>query len=203
MNFNPKEWFSNYLKKKKPLSIFIDVVFIVLVVLLIIPGTRTTVGAFFIRMTSFPPSTIEKSEQITLGKNSKNWTLKDMQGNLVTFSELNQKPVFVNIWATWCPPCVAELPGIQEIANEYKNEVSFVLVTNENIETVRAFLKKHQYEDLPVYFSTETPLEFSSNSIPATFIVSRDGRIVVNKKGAARWNTGTTKNLLDELIIEQ
>lgn len=202
MKFNPKEWFLNYLKKKKPLSIFIDALFIILVVLLIIPGTRTTVGAFFIRMTSFPPSTIEKSEQLSLGNNVNDWILYDLQGTPVRFSELNQKPVFVNIWATWCPPCIAEIPGIEEIYKEYKNKVSFILVTNEDIETVKAFLKKNNYEELPVYFAKSTPLEFSSNSIPATFIVSRDGRIVVNKKGAARWNTSTTKNLLDELIIE-
>lgn len=202
MKFSPKDWFLNYLKKKKPLSIFIDVVFIVLVVLLIIPGTRTTVGAFFIRMTSFPPSTIEKSEQLKLGNNVKDWTLFDLQGKQVKFSELNQKPVFVNIWATWCPPCVAEIPGIEEIYNEYKNDVSFILVTNEDEETVKRFLKKNNYEEMPIYFAASTPLEFSSNSIPATFIVSRDGRIAVNKKGAARWNTSTTRNLLDELINE-
>lgn len=192
----------NYLKKKKPLSIFIDALFVILVVLLIIPGTRTTVGAFFIRMTSFPPSTIEKSDQLRIGNNVNDWLLYDSQGNEVKFSELNKKPVFINIWATWCPPCVAEIPGIEEIYHEYKNEVSFVLLTNEDVETVNRFLKKNNYQELPVYFASNTPLEFSSNSIPATFIVSRDGRIAVNKKGAARWNTSTTKNLLDELINE-
>jgi thiol-disulfide isomerase/thioredoxin len=202
MTFSPKGWFLNYLKKKKPISIFIDALFIILVVLLIIPGTRTTVGAFFIRMTSFPPSTIEKSEQLRLGNNVNDWTLYNLQGSKAKFSELNKKPVFINIWATWCPPCVAEIPGIEEIYQEYKNEVSFILLTNEDVETVKRFLKKNNYEGMPVYFAANTPLEFSSNSIPATFIVSRDGRIVVNKKGAARWNTSTTKNLLDELINE-
>ena len=96
MKFSPKDWFLNYLKKKKPLSIFIDALFIILVILLIIPGTRTTVGAFFIRLTSFPPSTIEKSEQLTLGNKVKEWALYDLQGNIVKFSELNQKPVFIN-----------------------------------------------------------------------------------------------------------
>ena len=202
MKFNPKEWFLNYLKKKKPLSIFFDVLFVILIALLIIPGTRTTVGAFFIRMTSFPPSTIEKNEQLSLGNNANNWTLYDLQGNVVKFSELNKKPVFVNIWATWCPPCIAEIPGIEEIYHEYKKEVNFIMVTNEDPGTVKQFLEKRNYEDLPVYFASGTPVEFSSNSIPATFVVSRDGKIAVNKKGAARWNTGTTKNLLDELIKE-
>lgn len=202
MKFSPKDWFLNYVKKKKPFSIFIDVVFIVLLVLLIIPGTRTTVGAFFIRMTSFPPSTIEKNEQLALSKSADDWTLFDLQGKQVTFSELNQKPVFVNIWATWCPPCVAEIPGIEEIYNEYKNEVSFMLVTNEEVETVKRFLKKNDFEKLPVYFAANTPLEFSSRSIPATFIISKAGKIAVNKKGAARWNTSTTRNLLNELINE-
>jgi thiol-disulfide isomerase/thioredoxin len=202
MKFSPKEWFLNYLKKKKPLSIFFDAIFIVLVVLLIIPGTRTTVGAFFIRMTSFPPSTIETDEQVKVRDDVNGWKLYDLQGKQLTYADFNQKPVFINIWATWCPPCIAELPGIKEIEEEYKNEVNFILITNESVETVTAFLKKNNYENLPVYFASEIPLEFSSNSIPATFIVSRSGRIVVNKKGAARWNTSTTKNLLDKLIID-
>jgi thiol-disulfide isomerase/thioredoxin len=202
MKLSPKEWFLNYVKKKKPLSIFFDALFVILIVLLIIPGTRTTVGAFFIRITSFPPSIVDDSDQISLGNNVKNWTLYDLQGNEVKFSDLNQKPVFVNIWATWCPPCIAEIPGIEEIYKEYKNDVNFVLVTNEDTETVKKFLAKHKYEDLPVFFASNTPVEFASNSIPATFIVSHTGKIAVNKKGAARWNTSTTKNLLEELIKE-
>jgi len=202
MKFNPKEWFLNYLKKKKPLSIFIDVLFVILIVLLVVPGTRTSVGSLFIRLTSFPPSTIDEGERLALGNSAKNWTIYNLQGEAVQFADLNQKPVFVNIWATWCPPCIAEIPGIEEIYHEFKNDVSFVLVTNENVETVKQFLKKNKYENMPVYFASNTPLEFSSNSIPATFIVSRSGKIAVNKKGAARWNTSTTRNLLDELIKE-
>lgn len=202
MNFSIKNWFQNYFKKKKPLSIFIDVAFIILILLLVIPGTRTTVGSFFIRLTSFPPSALDKNEQVLIGNSARNWTVYDFSGNQVNFSDLNSKPVFINFWATWCPPCVAELPGIQEIYEQYKERVNFILVTNEDEEIVKTFLKNHQYENMPVYFAANTPVEFSTNSIPASFVLSRDGRIVLSKKGAARWNTGSTSDLLDQLINE-
>jgi len=145
---------------------------------------------------------LDKHEQYYISNASKSWNLYDMQGNVVQFSELNRKPVFVNVWATWCPPCVAELPGIEEVFEEYNDKVSFILVTNEDKETVKKFLERKQMQNLPVYFAETVPVEFSSNSIPATFVVARDGKIVVNKKGAARWNTGTTRELFDQLIKE-
>lgn len=202
MTLNPKKLVSNYFKKKKPLGIITDVIFVVLIVLFIIPATRKEMSSFFIRLTSFPPSTLDSDEQFTVDTKTLNWQLYDLQGNKTSFKALNDKPVFLNIWATWCPPCIAELPSIQELHEDYGDKVNFILISDEIPGKVQSFATEHQYNELPFYLSSSVPIHFSTNSIPATFIVSKDGRVLVNKKGAARWNSGTVRDLLDKLINE-
>ena len=202
MTFNPKKLLSNYFKKKKAFGIITDILFVVIVLLLIIPATRKDTSAFFIRMISFPPSTLDANEQFTLNEQTMNWVVYDLQGNKISFEDLNDKPVFLNIWATWCPPCIAELPSIQELYEDYGDKVNFVLITSEDIQKVQKFAAEHEYNELPFYLSSSVPQNFSTNSIPATFIISKNGRVVVNKNGAARWNSGTSRDLLDKLINE-
>lgn len=199
MAFNIRNWFSNYLKKKKPITIFFDVLFVILVILMLIPATRKELSSFLIRATSFAPSTLDSDEQYTIDNQALSWQLYDYNGNSVRFEELNDKPVFLNIWATWCPPCIAELPGILELYNDSKESANFILVSNESPEDVKAFAEKNGYTDLPFYFARSTPAAFSSQSIPITFLVSKDGRVVLKKKGAARWNSDKTKQILKQL----
>ncbi len=190
----------NYLKKKKPLSIFFDIVFVVLIVLLIYPDTRKDVAAFFIRLTSLPPSSLDSDEQFTVSKQSEQWKVYDLQMQPETLESLNEKPVFINIWATWCPPCIAELPAILELYAEYGDKVNFVLATNESPEKVKAFLIKNKYDKTPFYLYGNLPVEFQTESIPTTYILSKNGKVVLVKKGAARWNSGKIKKLLDSLL---
>ncbi len=199
MAFDLKKSVTNYFKKKKPLSIFFDALFVLIILLLLIPGTRKETAAFFIRWTSFPASTLDKDEQYQVSREAGNWQLFDMNGKQVSFDELNQKPVFLNIWATWCPPCIAEIPGISDLHEDFANGVNFVLISNENPEVIKAFLEKNNYADLPVYYASYIPRDFSSQSIPATFVVDRKGTVVLKKLGAARWNSGKTRKLLDQL----
>lgn len=200
MKFDLKRRLQNYVSKKKWYSIVSDVVFIVLVVLLIIPGTRADVASLFIKITSFAPSKLDADEQFTISDKTKEWLLYDMNGEPVRFDELNDKPVFLNLWATWCPPCIAELPGIQDLYQEYGDKVNFVLVSDETRAEVRAFAKKRDYKDLPFYKNNTVPYDFYSQSIPTTFIIDRNGKVILSKKGVAKWNSGKIEDLLDELI---
>ncbi len=193
-------FFCNYLKKKKPLSIFFDVVFVVILVLLINPGTRKDVAAFFIRLTSLPPSTLDADEQFTMSSQSEQWNVYDLSLHPVSLQQLNNKPVFVNIWATWCPPCIAELPSILDVYETYGDRVNFILVSSEGSEKVKSFLAKNKYTEAPFYLYDRLPVEFQTESIPTTFILDKNGKVVLKKKGAARWNTGKIKKLLDELL---
>lgn len=195
-----KRYITNYIKKKKWYSILSDVVFIVFVALLIIPSTRTDVASFFIRLTSLPPSTLDVDEQINISNESKNWTVFDMNGDPVSLASLNSKPIFLNFWATWCPPCIAELPSIKELHGMYGDDVNFVLVSNESRAKVRAFVADRNMESLPFYQNKATPQEFARQSIPTTFIIDRNGKIVLSKEGVAKWNSGKVEKLLERLI---
>ena len=200
MAFEPKKLVSNYFKKKKPLSIFFDAVFVILILLLLIPATRKETAAFFIRWTSLPAGQLDEEEAYNIGADTRLWKIYDSQGNYHEFSELNDKPVFLNFWATWCPPCVGEMPSIQELYDTYGDEVNFVLVTNEIPEVVTNFMEQNDYQNLPVYFAMQAPPAFASQALPTTFIIGKDGKVWVKKKGAARWNSGKTKSLLEQLI---
>jgi len=200
MAFSPSNYLKNYFKKKKPFTIATDILFIVFIILLIIPGTRKEVSSWLVRLTALPPSELSAESQFKISKEARNWQLYDMEGNVVTLDEMLDKPVFLNFWATWCPPCIGELPGIKDLYNTYKDKVRFVLVTNEQPGQVSKFAAEHDYRKLPFYIGRGTPSDFYSESIPTTFVIDKDGTVVISKKGAARWNSGRMEKLLDELL---
>ena len=202
MDFNLRNWFSNYLKKKSRLSIFFDALFVILVILMLIPSTRKELSSFIIRTTSLPPSTLDNDQKYKINTQALSWQLFDYEGNVYRFEDLNNKPVFLNIWATWCPPCIAELPGILELYRGNAETANFILVSNESPETVKAFAAEHGYTDLPFYYARSTPADFESQSIPTTFIISKSGQVILKKKGAARWNSDKTKQILKQLNSE-
>ena len=80
------------------------------------------------------------------------------------------------------------------------SDVNFILVSNEEPEKVKAFAVKHGYQDLPLFINRNTPSEFASKSIPATFVINKKGDVVVNKKGAARWNSGTMQEIFNQML---
>ena len=176
---------------KKSIS---NIVFVVIIGLLLYPPTKV----YFIRLISFSPSTIkvDKREQLT----SYNWNLKGLNTASIHFNQVKNKVVFVSFWATWCPPCRAEMLSIQELYNDYNNKVEFVFVSNEDWSVVSDFYRKNGYE-LPTYNSlNKRPEEFNSETIPATFIVDKKGAIAMMKKGPANWNSTKVRDLLNSLL---
>ncbi|MCL6267903.1 TlpA family protein disulfide reductase [Flagellimonas myxillae] len=130
------------------------------------------------------------------------WDLVDLDGNPFNFENTKGKVVLINFWATWCPPCVAELPSLDRLHTKYKDKVFFAFVANDEKGKVRSFLTKREYE-LPVYFETsKTPDLLVSRSIPATYILSKSGKVAVREIGAVKWDSQSTKALLDELLAE-
>lgn len=146
------------------------------------------------------PGTVNKNEQAVL--EDYHWDLVDREGNKMNLISHKGKVVLINVWATWCPPCVAELPGFADLYKDYGDKVVFAFVANDDEDKVSAFLDKKEY-DLPVYFQASyTPKVLASNSIPVTYILDKEGNIVVNKTGAANWNSDKTRALLDNLLAE-
>lgn len=168
---------------------------IIVVALFIFPSSRVWIT----RQLTFSPS-IEKSER-RVDIDSYNWNLKGLNTQSVNFESFKGKVVFVNFWATWCPPCKAEMPMIQSLYDDYKDKIEFVFITNEPWNLVEKFYTKYNY-NLPSYNSLSAPPEkFSeTNSIPASYLIDKKGTIMVSKVGAANWNSDKIRKLLDKLI---
>ncbi|MGV6846164.1 MAG: TlpA family protein disulfide reductase [Lutibacter sp.] len=172
-----------------------NLVFYLIIGMLIYSPTRI----WFLRQLAFSPS-IEKVEN-QQSIQSYNWDLKGLNTPDINLQSYKGKVVFVNFWATWCPPCRAELPMIQKMVDEFKNKVVFIFVTNENWQTVSTFFNKNGY-NFPVYNSVSNPPQvfIESNSIPQSFLINKQGKIVIKKIGAADWGSAKTKELIQKIL---
>ncbi len=143
---------------------------------------------------------IDKTDRVKL--NSYDWKLMDVSSSELSFEQFKGKVIVVNFWATWCPPCIAEMPAFEKLYQDYKNDVIFLFVANDDPKKVKKFIADKNYSH-PVYYQlTEAPKELQSNSLPTTYIINKQGEIVVDKTGAADWNSGKVRDLLDSLIKE-
>jgi len=130
------------------------------------------------------------------------WDLVDANGREFNFKNAKGNVVLVNFWATWCPPCVAEMPSLQNLYDDFGDKVTFMFVANDQVEKVSAFMDKKMY-NLPVYYErTEAPSVLSSKTIPTTYIIDKEGKIVVAETGVADWNSKKIRNLLNTLVAE-
>jgi thiol-disulfide isomerase/thioredoxin len=173
---------------------------LLLVALLFIPQTGTPIKVFFNRLIAFSPSEIavEKQETIT----DYTWKLEDLKGNTAHFTSAEAKVTLVNVWATWCPPCIAEMPSMQALYNKYGTEVSFYFVSLETPETLKRFMEKKGYT-FPVYTTNDRfPEPLETNSFPTTYLISKKGKVVINKKGAADWDSDNVYATIDALLKE-
>jgi len=124
------------------------------------------------------------------------WRFTSLDGKVVTLGDFRGRVVFLDFWATYCSPCVQEIPGIASLAQSLKNEnVAFVLVAKDGRQRVREFFKKHPL-DLPVYFAKDWPPDMPSPAIPATYIVDRQGAVVLQHVGAANWDADSVRSFL-------
>lgn len=129
-----------------------------------------------------------------------NFKLIDGEGKTRSLEELKGKVIFMNMWATWCPPCIAEMPGIDKLHEEMGDEVAFVMLSlDQNFETAKAFDKSNGY-GLPIYAPAgEIPAMYNSPAIPTTYIIDANGNLVLTHKGMADYSNSEFKEFLKSL----
>ncbi|SIQ02066.1 TlpA family protein disulfide reductase [Maribacter ulvicola] len=177
-----------------------DIIFAVFILLLLIPQTRTPiqVAVNTLKVAVWSPSVEDEENQSEVTPFQ--YTVIDLQGETQSISVGKGKVTFISYWATWCPPCIAELPGIQELYNEYADQVNFILLTQESPERVQRFINKRGYE-LPIYIpQMRAPEALQENSIPTNYVIDANGRIIIKETGAADWNSTKVRELLNGLI---
>jgi len=114
--------------------------------------------------------------------------VKTLDGVEVNLAEhARGKTLFLNFWATWCGPCVAEMPSIEKLFGEFGSAMVFVCVSNEQVETLKNFMGEKKFS-VPVFIpSGDPPRELNESAIPATFIIAPGGKILLKHVGGADW----------------
>jgi thiol-disulfide isomerase/thioredoxin len=137
-----------------------------------------------------------------------NFSIKDLQGNVVDFNSFKGKVVFLNLWATWCGPCRSEMPSIEALYKSIpdKENVVFVMLSMDRPEHQGKVVK--YMEDKSYTFPAYTLNSNLSSqlrevqSIPTTFIISKDGLIASKKIGAANYDNNRFRKFLEELSAD-
>lgn len=115
------------------------------------------------------------------------FTMLDYDGNEVKLSELFGKPIVLNMWASWCPPCKAELPDFENSFKE-RGDIQFVMLNmtgnGETLATAKQYIDSEGFT-FPVYFDTaqEASYLYGATSIPMTFFIDKDGNVVTHAVG--------------------
>lgn len=129
-------------------------------------------------------------------------SFKDKSGNVVQLNDLKGKVVFINFWATWCPPCIHELPSIDQLRQSLKDnkDIVFLMVdVDGDIDKSSAFMAENKY-DLPLYVPAgDIPPTFLGQSIPTTVILDRSGKIAERLEGSRDYGTPEIKKALQDL----
>lgn len=118
------------------------------------------------------------------------FTVYDADGNAVKLSDMRGKPVVLNFWASWCPPCKREMPDFNEKYLEYKDEIHFMMVNltdgqQETQSSAEKFLATTDYV-FPVYYDTDLSATYAYGiySVPQTFFIDEEGVLVTMAQGA-------------------
>lgn len=131
------------------------------------------------------------------------FTIKDLEGNRIAFERFKGKVIFLNMWATWCGPCRAEMSGIQKLFEKVdKDKIVFVMLSidkDSDIQKVADYLAKKEFTFQAYLPSGYLPDQLQVPSIPTTFIISPEGKIVKKEVGSMRYNTLQFQEFLEDL----
>lgn len=175
-----------------------NILFGLFIAAMLIPQTRTPIMVFVQRTFAIGPSVKKNKTELE----DYAWPLRNEQNETITFEEAKGEVVLLNFWATWCPPCIAEMPSMQKLYDAYGDKVKFFLVTDEEPERVNQFMDKYNYT-LPIYYTQYAPPKLlQSRALPTTFVIGKDGKIHIKETGSARWHGNRVTHLLEELLAE-
>jgi len=199
LSFNARV--KQYFKRKSRGIIVLDFAFVIIMVLLLIPGSRNAISRTIIRYSLFQPH--ENKSIKYLSNSFYSWKIQDIRTKkIITLDELKDKVLFVNFWATWCPPCVAEMPSIEKLNALYGNKIAIILVNNEPDAVIQPFLMANDIRTPVCQSISSVPAELASESFPTTFLISKNGRIVISRRGAAKWDGPVMSDLIEKLLKE-
>ncbi len=144
-----------------------------------------------------------KKEGVNNLPQTASFSFTDSAGTTATTAGLKGKVVFINFWASWCPPCRAEMPSLDELYKKLQNDDRFVfLFINEDEDKSKAikYLEKNHFT-IPLYSRLgDVPNEIFSGTLPTTVVIDKDGKVVLKHEGLAGYNTDAFIRQLKDLL---
>lgn len=130
---------------------------------------------------------------------------QDAEGNTQRLADYRGQALLVNLWATWCAPCVKEMPALDRLAQAFDGEDFALLPISLDVggpEIVRGFYEKTKIASLPVLIDPDgrSPSAFGAVGLPMTVLIDRDGRILARHPGDAEWDSPAAKAVISALL---
>jgi len=133
----------------------------------------------------------------------------DALGQPVTFEAFKGNALLVNFWATWCPPCLKEMPSLNKMSKDFeKDGVKVIAISfdREGIKKVAPFYRNYGLNNLKIYMDEKNRFlrDMQIGSLPSTYLIDRSGNIVASLKGTRNWDDPTIrKEILMRLLTQQ
>jgi len=165
---------------------------IIILVILFVPSAKAFMIRGLMEIGLFRPdvASTEKVKDNLPAQDLSGIVFNDVSGNSVDLGNLKGKVVFLNFWATWCPPCLAELPSIQEAWQTFNGDPDFVFIlvdADGKLEATLKFMKRKGY-DFPLYsVASAVPENLFSGALPTTIVFDKQGRVSYHESGAANY----------------
>ena len=142
---------------------------------------------------------------VSAGNRAADFKLEALDGQTVSLDKLRGKVVFLNVWATWCGPCREEMPSMQTLYNDFKDNKDFVMLAvsqdTKGRAVVAPYVEKNGYR-FEILLDPENKISqtYEVSGVPETFIIDRKGRIVAHHMGAFDWSRPDVKDALQALL---
>ena len=193
--------FWQYLKK----NAFSFLIGIAAVAMLVSPGAKSWVLRQIVATGIFNASIDQDADEATSQSAAVDFDFLADDGTIQNTSSLRGKVVFINFWASWCPPCRAEFPSVEALYSKFKNNPDvFFLTISEDDDPVaaRSFMEKEQYS-VPFYKAYgNVPAAIFSGSLPTTVVLDKSGKIRFHHERLANYGTAAFVKQIEELTRE-
>lgn len=178
--------------------------------LLISPQFKGVIIQGLMKIGLFQPSVPERDDQsassiISSTEASEEMMFEDKEGKIIRLSELKGKVVFINFWATWCPPCIAEMPSINKLNQKLKDKsnVVFLMVDMDaDMKKSQKFMQKNEY-DLNVYApASQISPAYFAGALPTTLVFDKSGKLIFKHEGGADYGNAKFEKFLEETSLK-